>query len=105
MSDLRCEAWQAVYDREPGKPAALKVTGVCHAPQPGWSVTLHRSDQQDGERELRLTMDVERPQVAPDRRTDVAVEFVTFTDDPVDKVSIEGVAQDIPVDVLPGAPG
>jgi hypothetical protein len=101
MSDLRCEAWQAVHDRAADGPAALRVTGVCHAPQPGWSVTLHRAETQDGDRELRLTMDVERPQVAPEQRTDVAVEFVTFTDDPVEKVSIEGVAAEIPVEVLP----
>jgi hypothetical protein len=101
VSDIRCDAWEAVHERVPGKDNALTVTGVCHAPQPGWSFALRRVEAEGGDpRELRLRLEAEGPQEAPAQRSDVAVEFVTFIDDDIDRVTIEGIAGPIPVDVL-----
>jgi hypothetical protein len=100
MADFRCDTWEAVHERVPGKEGALTVTGICHAPQPGWSFALHRLDPGDDPREVRLRLEAERPQAAPDQRTDVHVEFVTFIDADVDRVTIEVVAESIPVEVI-----
>ena len=99
MAEFSCDDWEAVHDLSAERGHALRVAGVCHAPQEGWAFTLHRDGGVENGR-LRLRLDVDRPQVAPERRTDVHVEFVTFTDAPVEAVTVEGVADEIPVRVL-----
>jgi hypothetical protein len=65
------------------------------------SFALRRAEAQGGDPgELRLRLDAEGPRDAPAQRTDVPVEFVTFVDRDIDRVTIEGVAGPIPVDVL-----
>jgi hypothetical protein len=98
MAEFRCEGWEAVHDLRPEGPHALKVTGSCRAPQEGWTFRPHRTGDPGGRR-LRLRLDVDRPQVAPERETPVHVEFVTFTDAEVDAIEIEGVEDEIPVHV------
>jgi hypothetical protein len=101
VSEFRCEAWTAVHDRVEGKENALTVTGVCHTPQPGWSFALLRADDQGADpHELRLRLEARRPEDGPARRSEETIEFVTYVDDPVQRVSIEGVAEGIPVDVV-----
>ena len=42
----KCSNWEAILDKQPPRPARLRVTGQCEFPTAGYTVKLKRADPQ-----------------------------------------------------------
>ena len=44
--EIKCGKWEAIHDFQPPRRPALRVTGVCRTPTPGWRIRLVAADPQ-----------------------------------------------------------
>ena|SRR5947209_2467840 len=87
---IECGKWSAIHDFIPPLPARLSVSGECHAPTPGYEITLEKAVPQGiNPSILILTKTVTPPTgVEPQHPTTEKVSYYEKTNEHYTEVTI-----------------